>query len=158
MIRGFHNWYFKGNFYFNVAVIRAKKTKKLKKTATSGSCNLRHVLVRILELFGVNSTFSIFSFPWNSGISNIMVLEKSVCKKDIFSKVSNTFYFPLGCGSKFIFGTFWDIRVDFLKNINSQLWASYAKGYKGLKRANSINFEGRYMETGPFYNDENTCN
>ena len=66
------------------------------------------------------------------------LFEKNVHKRDIFFKFLNSFYFPLGCGTKLILGTSWDILVKFLKNSFWQLWASYERSYNCLNAVSSI--------------------
>ena len=61
--RAFHNWYFKENLYFAVAVITAKRNKNSEKNCDFGQPLLETCIGRILEFFGDKRPLSRFSFP-----------------------------------------------------------------------------------------------
>ena len=65
---------------------------------------------------------------------------KKLPRKRHFFKFLNPFYFPLGCGANLILGTFWDIPVNFLKNVIWQLWATYRWSNTRLKAVSSTVF------------------
>ena len=92
--------------------------------------------------FGNSKTETIFYNPWKLSIWNFLLFEKNLHERDIFFKFSNSFYFPLGCGTKLILGASWDILVKFIKNYFWQLWASYERSYNCLNAVSSIKCKG----------------
>ena len=78
----------------------------LKEIATLRSCNLTNVFVPYLNFLEITDFCPYFEFHENWVFQIFSFCKKNACKKDIFSKFSNRFYFPLGCAGKFILGTF----------------------------------------------------
>ena len=127
--------------YFSIAAIKLSENKFPEKNCKLETLHLRKYLCHKSEFLRANTAQAIFSNPWKFSIGNVSISQKNVRKEDFFFKFSNPIYFPLGCGTKMILGTFWDILVNFLKNIISQLWASYGWSYNCLNILSSIKFK-----------------
>ena len=94
------------------------KTEILKKFATLHSCNFRKLFVPYLNFLEIADLSPYWVFQ-------IFLFWKKTSVKRIFLKIFQTAFISHLVVVNLIPGTFWDIPVNFSKNINSQLWASY---------------------------------
>ena len=127
--------------YFRIAVITLSKSKFREKNCKFETLYLWKHLCDKSQFLRVNTSYAIFFNAWKFSIWNIFILRKNVRKEDIFFKFSRSIYFPLGCRTKLILGTFWDIPVHFLKNIISQLWAIHEWSYNRLNVVSTLKFK-----------------
>ena len=136
--------------YFRIAVMTLSKSKVREKNCKFETLYLRQYLCDKSEFIGDHRTKTIFCNPWKFTISSVSIFRENVRKEDFFFKFSKSIYFPLGCGIELILGTFWDIPENFLKNIISQLWASYEGSYNGLNIVSTLKFKRCQYKGGPF--------
>ena len=127
--------------YFRIAVISLSKSKLREKNCKFETLYLWQCVCDKFQFLRDDRSETIFCNPWKITISNVLIFQKNVRKEDFFFKFSKSIYFPLGCGTELILGTFWDIPENFLKNIISQLWASHEGSYNCLNVVSSIKFK-----------------